>query len=138
MKALTLHRPWDQLILAGHKPVENRSWSTGHRGDLLIHAGKAYDPRALPLAQQEAPSFEVPDFESSPVGIVGKVTLVDGCSDAASGGTCDCGPWAFPGQYHWKVADPIRFDTPIPCRGFQQLWTPPADVLASVTELVAP
>lgn len=143
MKALTLHRPWDQLILAGHKPVENRSWSTSHRGDLLIHAGKAYDPRALNLADQLITESAIEaltergvlDFDHGPKGIVGKVTLVDVCSDAASGGTCDCGPWAFDGAYHWKVENPIRFDTPLPCRGFQQLWTPPQDVLDTLPNL---
>lgn len=39
LKALTIRQPWAWLIVAGHKPVENRSWSTKYRGPLAIHAG---------------------------------------------------------------------------------------------------
>jgi hypothetical protein len=140
MKALTLHRPWDQLILAGHKPVENRSWSTSHRGDLLIHGGAAYDPRAETLAAAHAPDFALPDFDTSPQGIVGVVNLTGVCSDSLHSDTlaCDCGPWAFAGQRHWQLADPRPFDTSIPCRGFQQLWTPSLDVLGHVSDLMQP
>ncbi len=40
LRALSIRRPWANLILAGHKTVENRSWTTEHRGLLLIHAGR--------------------------------------------------------------------------------------------------
>src|SRR5438045_8559495 len=39
MKALSIRQPWAWLIVNGHKPVENRSWSTKYTGKLLIHAG---------------------------------------------------------------------------------------------------
>lgn len=41
MKALTVRQPWAQLIALGVKSIETRSWSTGYRGPLAIHAGKA-------------------------------------------------------------------------------------------------
>ena len=31
--------PWAWAIVEGHKPVENRTWTTKHRGAVLIHAG---------------------------------------------------------------------------------------------------
>jgi hypothetical protein len=40
VKALSIRQPWAWLIVNGHKDVENRSWSTTHRGEFLIHAGK--------------------------------------------------------------------------------------------------
>lgn len=40
MKALTLHQPWASLIAVGAKTIETRSWSTRHRGRVVIHAGK--------------------------------------------------------------------------------------------------
>lgn len=40
MKALSIRQPWAWLIVNGHKDVENRTWSTGFRGDFLVHAGK--------------------------------------------------------------------------------------------------
>lgn len=40
MIALSIRQPWAWLIVNGHKPVENRTWSTNRRGRLLIHAGQ--------------------------------------------------------------------------------------------------
>jgi hypothetical protein len=38
--ALTVSQPFASMIVDGVKWVENRHWSTGYRGLLLIHAGK--------------------------------------------------------------------------------------------------
>lgn len=38
MKCLSVQNPWSYLICTGIKDVENRSWSTGYRGRLLIHS----------------------------------------------------------------------------------------------------
>ena len=40
MKALTLWQPWASLMAAGIKRIETRSWSTTHRGPLLICAAR--------------------------------------------------------------------------------------------------
>jgi hypothetical protein len=45
MKMLTVRQPWAALIVAGIKPVENRTWSTEYRGPVLIHAGLKWDDR---------------------------------------------------------------------------------------------
>ncbi|ADY51538.1 protein of unknown function DUF437 [Pseudopedobacter saltans DSM 12145] len=39
MKTLTIKQPWASLIANGIKDVENRSWKTNYRGEILIHAG---------------------------------------------------------------------------------------------------
>lgn len=46
MRALSIRQPWAWLIVNGHKDVENRSWSTELRGQVLIHAGKEIDKQA--------------------------------------------------------------------------------------------
>jgi hypothetical protein len=43
MKELSIRQPWAWLIIAGHKDVENRSWTTTYRGPLLIHAARRPD-----------------------------------------------------------------------------------------------
>ena len=43
MKALSIHQPWADLIVDGKRKLEIRSWTTGHRGALLIHAGLEVD-----------------------------------------------------------------------------------------------
>ena len=47
MKALSINQPWAQLIIAGIKPVENRSWPTPVRGEILIHASKKFDSKGF-------------------------------------------------------------------------------------------
>lgn len=53
--ALTIKQPWAALIIAGIKDVENRSWTTPHRGLLLIHAGITDDPPRQPLGSRLPP-----------------------------------------------------------------------------------
>jgi hypothetical protein len=43
MKVLSVRPPWSTLIVAGIKPVENRSWSSLYRGKLLIHSSQKWD-----------------------------------------------------------------------------------------------
>lgn len=40
MLALSIRQPWAWLIVNGHKDVENRPWSTRHRGEFLVHASR--------------------------------------------------------------------------------------------------
>ena len=42
MKALTITQPWASLIATGEKVIETRSWRTGHRGQIAIHAAKGF------------------------------------------------------------------------------------------------
>lgn len=44
IKALSVQQPWAGLISAGEKTVEVRSWSTKHRGPLLICSGTRVFP----------------------------------------------------------------------------------------------
>lgn len=77
MKVLSVRQPWAFAILALGKDVENRSWTTGHRGPLLIHAAMTYDvegERALFDMGLEVPGYEVPSVRRG--GIVGAVDLI--------------------------------------------------------------
>ena len=47
MKVLTIKQPWATLIAKGYKEYEFRTWKTKYRGELLIHAGKGVDKKAL-------------------------------------------------------------------------------------------
>lgn len=58
MKALTLKQPWASLVACGAKRVETRSWSTGYRGPIAIHASKAF-------AGEDAVLVERPPFVSA-------------------------------------------------------------------------
>ena len=49
LRALTIKQPWASLLVAGIKTVENRSWTTAHRGPLAIHAGAARERNAAQM-----------------------------------------------------------------------------------------
>jgi hypothetical protein len=42
MKALTLTQPWATLMATREKTIETRSWWTGFRGEMVIHAAKGF------------------------------------------------------------------------------------------------
>ncbi len=47
MKAITIKQPWATLIAEGYKEYEFRNWKTKYRGEILIHAGKGIDKKAM-------------------------------------------------------------------------------------------
>lgn len=88
MKALSIRQPWAQLIVAGIKPVENRSWPTPVRGPILIHASKAFDTEAFFWLLNNWQSYGLPPavddlLRSKTVsgfpqgGIIGTADMVD-------------------------------------------------------------
>jgi len=115
VKALTVRQPWASLIISGEKSIENRARRTNYRGLLLVHAGRRDDPPmecagALPRG-----------------AIIGSVRLVDCVRDSPS-------EWAVVGAWHWVLADPRAFDTPIPCTGQLGLWRPSLSVAAGFSQ----
>jgi hypothetical protein len=74
MKALSIRHPWVDLILAGTKAIEIRTWSTRHRGPLLLHASSAYG-----ISEREAAArLRLPPPAPSTLGaVVGVAELVD-------------------------------------------------------------
>ena len=47
MKVITIKQPFATLIAEGLKEYEFRTWKTNYRGELLIHAGKKEDKKAM-------------------------------------------------------------------------------------------
>lgn len=95
MKALSVKQPWAWAILHG-KPVENRTWYTGYRGPILIHAGKKFDLGGYVwlTGKQNLLTTELPlksQFQMG--GIVGRSRIV-GCVDDHPSAFF-FGPWGF-------------------------------------------
>ena len=108
MRAITIQQPWASLIMAGIKDVENRSWSTPHRGPLAIHAGKLIDQVGMREHGDR--------FHDYPLGVVlGAVELVDVRRDSSS-------PWAIKGCWHWMVDRPKPATNLVTARGRLRLW----------------
>ena len=138
MKCLSVRQPWAAWILLGAKDVENRTWSTRHRGPLLIHAGGMKDPwvtgHLLDLPREaRRPAQLMSEYlrVKDPMGfmvaharsaILGQVELVD----------CRCGcasPWYEAGAIGWVLAEPVIFSEPIPYRGRLGLMNVPDELL---------
>ncbi|MCI9585350.1 MAG: ASCH domain-containing protein [Bacilli bacterium] len=47
MKVITVKQPFASLIAAGLKEYEFRTWKINYRGEILIHAGKGIDKKAM-------------------------------------------------------------------------------------------
>jgi hypothetical protein len=105
--ALSIQQPWAWLVVNGHKDVENRSWPTRFRGEVLIHAGKKFDPDVMATGDWPWPDIKQPD-DFNYGGIVGTATVV-GCVTASRS------PW-FVGPFGFLIrnAKPLPF---LPCRG---------------------
>lgn len=47
MKVITVKQPYASLIAEGYKKYEFRTWNSKYRGEILIHAGKSIDKKAM-------------------------------------------------------------------------------------------
>lgn len=70
MKVITIKQPFATLIIEGLKEYEFRTWKTKYRGELLIHAGKGIDKKAMK-------KYEHLNLEYPSGCIIGKVNLTD-------------------------------------------------------------
>lgn len=130
MKALSIRQPWAWLITHGFKPVENRTWKTEHRGELLIHAGKEFDQAGLDWVLAHFPQMA----SRLPVtyhmgGIVGVAEVVD-CVQAHTSGY-------FTGPYGLVLrnAKPLQFRE---FKGQLGLFNVPDELLASQVHTASP
>jgi len=129
-RALTIRQPWAAAIFwpVGAKAVENRTWGTGYRGTLAIHAGLQIDDHGVDFIGMVSA-----DDDRDRGHVIGTATLAD-VHDAGDRACDDWGchgdPWAFwptePGQRitHWMLSQPRRLATPIRARGQVGLWEP--------------
>lgn len=115
MKALSIQQPWAWLIVNGYKSVENRSWPTKIRGEILIHAGKKIDMEGYHWVNNNL-SVALPTPEKLETGgIVGKVEIYSCVTE------CDS-PYFF-GEYGFlmKNSKPLPFQ---PCKGMLGFFEP--------------
>lgn len=105
MIALSVRQPWAWLIIHGGKDIENRTWYTGRRGRVAIHASKSMRPAEYEAAVDtiialQAPCCSLPHIEDLQLGgIVGSVEIVDCVRESGS-------PWHAPGQWGFVLRDP--------------------------------
>lgn len=113
MRALSVRQPWAWLILHGGKDIENRTWETMFRGQVLLHAGKtltkAYHREVSDWAEGEF-GIIVPELDDMPRGGVVGVVTIAGCVRESTS------RWFNPGGFGFVLrnAEPVPF---YPCNG---------------------
>lgn len=131
MKALSITQPWATLIAIGAKTIETRSWNTGYRGRMAIHAAKGFPRYARETLFEEA--FRVP-LEAAGYHIAADLPL--GCVVA----TCNLvrihrvqpdtvvpsaerpfGNYDI-GRYMWMLEDVVPLTGFVPAKGRLGLW----------------
>lgn len=148
--ALTLTQPWASLVALAAKRIETRSWRTGYRGTLAIHAAKGL-PKGLRLGgelvlgdwrvERDASGLllrhpSIRPYRLPTAAVVAVVSLRE--VRATTSPECRPAPEELPlgdyspGRFAWYLnnVDPLR--TPVTdVKGALGLWrwTPPAGVL---------
>lgn len=159
MRGFSLTQPWASLVAIGAKQWETRSWPTQYRGQIAIHASKAY-PRDCRELEYEEPFLSALKADEGfchnlpTASIIAVATLVEcrpteqfarGVVTPEQAATVDklastvvvspeeyeFGDFTF-GRYAFRLADVVRLQTPIPCKGALNFWAIPNDVMAQI------
>lgn len=162
LRCLTLTQPWASLVSVGAKRIESRSWSTSFRGEIAIHASKAFPRWARDICYEEPfygslgkeLAWEYPNGPRGhhlPLGaIVAVATLFSvqwiirgydgpllttplGVPVSVDKAEIPFGDYT-PGRYAWLLTDIRRLPTPVPAKGAQMLWFAPPAVESAVRE----
>ncbi len=101
VKALSVKQPWANLIAAGEKTVETRTWATDYRGPILIVSSKS-------------PKIEPAGFALAIADLVDCRPMIRRDEAAAR-----CG--VYPNAHSWVLRN-IRKIPPFPVRGKMGLY----------------
>ena len=131
-RALTVRQPWAFAIAAGAKDVENRSWSSSHRGWLAIHAsstladaGEDAHCAQLLVAAGVAPPATTQLARSAVVAVVFVRDILPPEQPLDS-------DWAQRGCFHWLLRDARPLALPVPCAGQKNIWALSGEVIAAI------
>lgn len=124
MKVITIKQPFASLIAAGIKCYEFRTWKTKYRGEILIHAGKGINKKAME-------KFKCYNLDYPSGAIIAKVNLTDcvfiddemrdvlkGENELVYSSVINDKEWV---GYGFKMENPERID-PIVVNGKLSLW----------------
>jgi hypothetical protein len=120
MRALSVRQPWAYLIRTGDKRIENRSWPTKHRGDLVIHAGLS---RTEYRQMSKEGYDDLPELGDGDFGVLCAIVNVVDCVpvEDVEGQDYAEGPWCF-------ILENPRPIVPVRFTGKLGLFTLPGDV----------
>lgn len=106
MKALSVKQPWANMIAAGEKTIETRTWRTNYRGPLLIVSSR--EPRI------------------APAGFALAVAVLDDCRPMTRRDEREACCRVYPGAQSWVLRD-VRKIEPVPIKGALGVFDCPID-----------
>ena len=146
MKCISIKQPWAALIAAGIKTIENRTWKTNYRGQILIHAGKIPDIHALRTPEvsralmDNTPEKHVYNQLNSVFGAIIGVAELKMCTVLEANLSETDLMWAEEPSLHgkcnywWILRTAKFFRQPIPYRGRFGLFNVPDEIVRKQLE----
>jgi ASCH domain len=128
VRVLSIQQPWAWAIVEGHKPVENRTWTTRYRGPVLIHAGVTVRGPEIEYLRDEFRLKPPSRFEIDRGCIVGVAELVDVVTRKNAK---RYGRW-FLGPYGLVLRNAVALRKPVKVKSQLGLYRPTAALLARV------
>jgi hypothetical protein len=139
MKALSLTQPWATAVSIGVKQWETRSWPTHFRGEVAIHAAKAFPGWAKDFARSEVTLGRLPN--RLPCGVIVCLAEITECrqtyplSQELSAVERLYGDYS-EGRYAFKLENVRPLKEPIPARGALGFWTVDASIESFIREVM--
>ena len=123
MRALTLTQPWATAVARGLKHWETRSWCTGFRGTVAIHAAKRFPKFEQEFAKEKG-------IFSAPISEIVCICDLTACYPTRSMGYFidpDSEEWGWgdysEGRYAFKLDNVFRLLPGVTAKGSLGFWT---------------
>lgn len=126
MKALSLTQPWASAVALGLKQWETRSWPTGFRGEVAIHAAKGFPKWAKEFAAEKGFAANSP-LANLPLGAIVCMAYVADCKrtetllNVLSPEEQEWGDYS-DGRFAFKLINIRPLIEPVQCKGALGLW----------------
>lgn len=137
MQAISVRQPWAFAIARGGKTICNQRLPTAYRGPLLIHASMRVDLGSCDSPLIQAAGWNRRDPLATLGAVIAVAELDDVCAAAARRQSCDCGPWAMPEAYHWRLAEVRALPRPVVALGRMDPWEPLPALITEVRTMLA-
>lgn len=131
MKAISVIQPWAMLLAVGVKRIETRSWETGYRGPIVIHASKRWTSHEEAILAELRRGGIVTDamLRTSAFAFGAAIAVADlvGClatevlEDQVSERELALGDFGW-NRFGWELASPRLLAQAVPVRGALGLW----------------
>ncbi|MCA9038729.1 MAG: ASCH domain-containing protein [Planctomycetaceae bacterium] len=111
--ALGIRYPWLELILRGIKTIEIRNWNTQYRGKLYLYASRQHADADYSRQRIEVHQLQLQELPHAVV--VGEIELMHTRrATSQDERRAQVPAKVLAGQFAWELANPIRYDEPIP------------------------